>query len=155
MPASYETGSPTSNWRAAQQPSFRDKSACFSVVKFVMPGATDSASRSQRLERRRNWVALLRSQANSRSSDAPDNRPRNATQVIGRLALCRRNFFAVAAGPGAQVVRLWNKRSYAEPVALELTLMGAMSNSTICQPCATKDFGCPTGAQLNSLRYAK
>ena len=52
------------------------------------------------LERRRDWVALLRSPSNSRSSVAADNPPRNATQVISRLAFCRSNLLSVAAGLG-------------------------------------------------------
>ena len=40
----------------------------------------------------RNWVALLRSPANTRASIAPDNRPRNATQVIVSNPLCRSKF---------------------------------------------------------------
>ena len=102
---------------------FRDKSACFSIVKIVMRRGSYDQRKRQRVVRRRDWVALLRSLPNSRASVAARNRPRNATQVISRPAFCRSNLFSVAAGLRPHGMRSWNKRSYAEQVALELTLI--------------------------------
>ena len=56
----------------------------------------DSVSgKKTRAELRRNWGALLRSPANSRSSVAADNHPRNATQVIVGQALGRAKLIAL------------------------------------------------------------
>ena len=67
--------------------------------------------KKQEAKRRRSWVALLRSPLNSRSAVAPDDRPRNATQVIVAKGHCRSKLLL---GPLVHlVISADNRRSYA------------------------------------------
>jgi hypothetical protein len=84
--------------------------------------AYECGTERQRARWPRDWVALLRSPLNSRSSVAADNPPRNATQVIGQFALCRSNPFSTRATLSYVTGAPYDKRFYVRTRALELTL---------------------------------
>src|ERR1051325_7376299 len=95
----------------------------------MMRGAGEGGSRNKAGVWPRDWVALLRSPLNSRSSVAADNPPRNATQVIGPTAVCRSNSFSTAAALSSQVVAPTTSALTLRTRALELTRVARLRSA--------------------------